>query len=160
MYWAKLYQYPGVTIYLEKVGLQWWARVYQVHCTYDKMMTNIVECLNGVLKDACINIVTDYAMSILKELKLMSRTYRVSPVDMHIIHVDGGYLEGLVDLRSRTCTCMEFNCIEIPCSHAISAATLRNIKVQTLCAKWFTVECVLAAYAEPIFPVGHRQECS
>ncbi|XP_038887218.1 uncharacterized protein LOC120077407 [Benincasa hispida] len=52
MYWAKLHQYPGVTAYLEEVGLQRWARVYQVHCTCEKMMKNIVECLNRVLKDA------------------------------------------------------------------------------------------------------------
>ncbi|XP_038895820.1 uncharacterized protein LOC120083989 [Benincasa hispida] len=51
MYWAKLHQYPGVTAYLVEVGLQWWARVYQVHCRYDKITTIIVECLNGVLKD-------------------------------------------------------------------------------------------------------------
>ncbi|XP_038884809.1 protein FAR-RED ELONGATED HYPOCOTYL 3-like [Benincasa hispida] len=52
MYWAKLHQYPGVTAYLEEFGLQRWARVYQLHCRYDKMTTNIVEYLNGVLKDA------------------------------------------------------------------------------------------------------------
>ncbi|XP_038904212.1 uncharacterized protein LOC120090557 [Benincasa hispida] len=52
MYWAKLHQYPGVTAYLEEIGLNQWARVYQVHCRYDKMTTNIIECLNGVLKDA------------------------------------------------------------------------------------------------------------
>ncbi|XP_038874877.1 uncharacterized protein LOC120067378 [Benincasa hispida] len=187
MYWAKLHQYSGVTAYLEEVGLQQWARVYQVYCKYDKITTNIGEYLNGVLKDArelpltkllehirewlqgwfyirhthamiCTNIVTDYAMSIFKESKLISRTYRVSPVDMHIINVDDEYFGGLVGLRSRTCTCMEFNCLEIPCSHAISAATLRNINVQTLCEKWFTFECVLAAYTESIFPVGHSQE--
>ncbi|XP_038885792.1 uncharacterized protein LOC120076085 [Benincasa hispida] len=100
MYWAKLHLYPGVTTYLEEVELQRWARVYQVHRRYDKMMTNIVGCLNGVLKDArelsitkllehirewlqgwsyircthamaCTNIVIDYAMSILKELELI-----------------------------------------------------------------------------------------
>ncbi|XP_038902400.1 uncharacterized protein LOC120089039 [Benincasa hispida] len=187
MYWAKLHKYPGVTAYLEEVGLQRWARVYQVHCRYDKMTTNIVEFLDGVLKDArelpitkllehirewlqgwfyirhthakaCTNIVTDYAMSILKESKLMSRTYRISPVDMNIINVDDGYLGGLVDLCLGTCTCMEFNCLEIPCFHAISTVTLRHINVQTLCAKWFIIECVLAAYVEPIFLVRHNQE--
>lgn len=187
IYWSKLQRYPGVTAYFEKIGLHRWARVYQVHCRYDKMTTNIVECLNGVLKDArelpitkllehirgwlqswfyvrrthavaCTNLVTDYAMTILKEAESVSRTYRVSPVDMYVLSVDDGHLGGLVDLRSRTSTCMEFNCMEIPCSHAVVAAAMRNINVQTLCLKWFTVECVLAAYAEPIFPVGHRQE--
>ncbi|XP_038882402.1 uncharacterized protein LOC120073671 [Benincasa hispida] len=127
IYWAKLHQYPGVTAYLEEVGLQRWARVYQVHCRHDKMTTNIVESLNRVLKDArelpitkllehihewlqgwfyiqrihamaCTNIVPDYAMSILKESELISRTYHVSPMDMYIINVDDGYLGGLVDL--------------------------------------------------------------
>ncbi|XP_038896359.1 uncharacterized protein LOC120084622 [Benincasa hispida] len=50
MYWAKLHQYTDVTTYLEEVGLQRWARVYQVHYRYDKMTKNIVECLNEVLK--------------------------------------------------------------------------------------------------------------
>ncbi|XP_038885775.1 uncharacterized protein LOC120076066 [Benincasa hispida] len=50
--WVKLHQYPGVMTYLKEIGLQRWARVYQVHCRYDKMTINIVECLNGVLKDA------------------------------------------------------------------------------------------------------------
>ncbi|XP_038887021.1 uncharacterized protein LOC120077189 [Benincasa hispida] len=163
MYWAKLYQYLSVATYLEKVGLQRWARVYQVYCRYDKMTRNIVECLNEVLKYArelpitkllehirewlqgwfyiqcthamaCTNIVVDYVMSILKESELMSRTYHVFQVDMHIINVDDGYLVG-VDLRSWTCTSMEFNCPEIPCSHAISGTTLRNINIQTFCGK-------------------------
>ncbi|XP_038891658.1 uncharacterized protein LOC120081052 [Benincasa hispida] len=51
MSWAKLHQYPRVMTYLEEVRLQRWIRVYQVHCTYDKSTTNIVECLNGVLKN-------------------------------------------------------------------------------------------------------------
>ena len=51
IYWTKLHKYPGVTSYLEEIGLQRWVRVYQVHCRYDKMTTNIVEYLDGVLKD-------------------------------------------------------------------------------------------------------------
>ncbi|XP_038904293.1 uncharacterized protein LOC120090647 [Benincasa hispida] len=37
MHWAKLHKYPDVKAYLEEVGLQQWARVYQIHCRYDKM---------------------------------------------------------------------------------------------------------------------------
>ena len=131
-------------------------------------ITKLLEHIRGWLQSwfyvrrthamAYTNLVTDYAMTILKEAESVSRTYRVSPVDMYVLNVDDGHLGGLVDLRSRTCTCMEFNCMEIPCSHAVAAAALRNINIQTLCSKWFTVECVLAAYAEPIYPVGHRQE--
>ena len=51
IYWSKLQRYPEVTAYLEEIGLQRWTRVYQVHCRYDKMTTNIVECLSGVLKN-------------------------------------------------------------------------------------------------------------
>ncbi|XP_038874891.1 uncharacterized protein LOC120067395 [Benincasa hispida] len=134
------------------------------------MTTNIVEYLNLVLKDARelpitkllehihewlhgwfyihrTNVVSDYAFDILKVEELKSRTYRVFPVDMHVFNVDDGRLGGLVDLHARTCSCMEFNCLEIPCSYAIVAAALWHINVQTLCAKWFTVECVLAPYA-------------
>ena len=92
----------------------------------------------------CTNLGIDYAMTILKEAELVSRTYRVSLVDMCVLNVDDGHLGGLVDLCSRTCICIEFNYMEIPCSHAIVAAAMRNIKVQILCTKWFTVECVLA----------------
>ncbi|XP_038896643.1 uncharacterized protein LOC120084906 [Benincasa hispida] len=52
MYWPKLHQYLGVTAYLEEIGLQRWARIYQIHCKYDKMTTDIVEYLNRVLKNA------------------------------------------------------------------------------------------------------------
>lgn len=89
---------------------------------------------------AYTNIISDYAMEILRAGELTSRTYRASPVDMKY-----NYLGGLVDLRSYTCNCMEYNCLEIACSHAIAVAALRNINVGTLCAKWFTVECVFAS---------------
>lgn len=58
----------------------------------------------------CTNIVNDYIMTILKDVELVSRIYRVSLVDMHVINVDDGHLGGLVDLCSRACICMEFNC--------------------------------------------------
>lgn len=77
----------------------------------------------------CTTIVSDFVMSIIKELEVASRIYRVSHVDMYTINADGGYLEGIVDFQSPTCTCMDFNCLDILCSHVISVAALRNINI-------------------------------
>lgn len=74
-------------------------------------------------------------VEILKVGELDSRTYRVFPIYMHVFNVDDGHLRGLLDLCARTCSCMEFNCLEIPCSHAIATVAVRNINVQTLCTK-------------------------
>lgn len=55
---------------------------------------------------------------------------------MHVFNVNDGNLEGLVDLYACTCSCIEYNCLKILSFHAIIVAAVRNINVQTLCAKW------------------------
>ncbi|XP_022154400.1 uncharacterized protein LOC111021677 [Momordica charantia] len=66
--------------------------------------------------------------------------------------------DGTVDLNARTCTCMEFQYMGIPCSHAIAAARHKNINCHTLIDPCYSVDSLISAYAEPILPVGHMSE--
>ncbi|XP_038885923.1 uncharacterized protein LOC120076231 [Benincasa hispida] len=51
-HWSQFAGYPGACKYLEDIGLERWARVYQCNRRYNQMTKNLAECINGVLKDA------------------------------------------------------------------------------------------------------------
>ncbi|KAA0043646.1 Ulp1-like peptidase [Cucumis melo var. makuwa] len=66
--------------------------------------------------------------------------------------------EEVVNLQTKECTCKEFQAEQLPCSHAIAAARDRNINVYSLCANYYTNECLLAAYAEAVYQVGNQSD--
>ncbi|XP_038896591.1 uncharacterized protein LOC120084846 [Benincasa hispida] len=67
-------------------------------------------------------------------------------------------LDSIVNLHTKECTCNELDSLGIPCSHAIVAAKERNIPIHSLCSRFYTVDSLMTAYAEPINPLGHISE--
>ncbi|XP_022156658.1 uncharacterized protein LOC111023507 [Momordica charantia] len=101
---------------------------------------------------------SDYAEERLALQFEKSRRYTVKPVYWCMFHVEDGGLDGTVDLNARTCTCMEFQYMGIPCSHAIVAVRHKNINCHTLIDPYYSVDSLIGTYAEPILPVGHMSE--
>ncbi|XP_022155370.1 uncharacterized protein LOC111022514 [Momordica charantia] len=135
-YWNQILSIRSGSLakYLQEIGVERWARCYQVGRRYENMTTNS-------------------AVSFEK-----SRRYTVKPVDWCMFHVEDGGLNETVDLNARTCTCMEFQYMGIPCSHAIAVARHKNINCHTLIDPCYSVDSLIGAYAEPILPVGHMSE--
>lgn len=52
----------------------------------------------------------------------------------------------------RSCSCMEFQKLGIPCTHAIAAALKANVKVAGLVDETYTMNYLKSAYASHILP--------
>ncbi|XP_056843135.1 uncharacterized protein LOC130495689 [Raphanus sativus] len=58
-----------------------------------------------------------------------------------------------VDISKRFCSCFEFQTLEIPCQHAIAAAIMDKIKVDSLVAFEYTKNAIVSAYSGSVAPV-------
>ena len=63
-----------------------------------------------------------------------------------------------VNLQTHSCTCQQFDLDHIPCSHAIVACRYVQMSFYFLCSKYYTVNSLLASYAESIYPLGQRKD--
>ncbi|XP_022153143.1 uncharacterized protein LOC111020711 [Momordica charantia] len=68
--------------------------------------------------------------------------------------VSDGLRRVRVNLSARTCGCKEFDYFQLPCSHAIATATYRNVNRYTLCSPACSLETLINAYVEPVYPPG------
>ncbi|XP_022156660.1 uncharacterized protein LOC111023509 [Momordica charantia] len=181
--WAQLRAYLGVREYLDDIGKERWARCFQTQLRYTQMTTNIAESVNALFRHARKLPVTalldhirgklqtwfydrrtlaasrsttlsDYAENMYAEYSDRARRH-VDNIDQFHFQVQDGNLDGIVDLNAMTCSCQEFYYFKIPCSHAIAAATMRNINPYSLCDEAYTANSWILAYAEPIFPIRY-----
>jgi hypothetical protein len=106
---------------------------------------------------ACPLYLTPAVEKISEARKKQSDHMTVIPIShtAHEVRHDGRLY--IVDMRARSCTCRAFDLDQLPCEHAFAAG--RSMKLRNLdeyCSPLYTVERVLHAYAEPIFPVGEK----
>ncbi|XP_038902409.1 uncharacterized protein LOC120089049 [Benincasa hispida] len=177
----------AVSRYLEDIGLEKWVRVYQTERRYDNMTSNSAECFNSLTKEyrqlpiMCLlehvrgliqswfyewrNYWTsrttshsDYCENRLATECDKGRRYRVEPIDCYRIHVRDNRLDGIVNLHMKECICKKFDSLGISCSHTIVAAREENIPIHGLCSPFYSVDFLMAAYAEPVNPLGYISE--
>ncbi|XP_038886921.1 uncharacterized protein LOC120077108 [Benincasa hispida] len=86
------------------------------------------------------------------------RRYWVEPIDCYRVHVRDNRLDGIVNLHKKECTGKEFDLLGILFLHGIVAAKERNIPIHNLCSRFYIVDSLMTAYAEPINPLGHISE--
>ncbi|XP_052202808.1 uncharacterized protein LOC127808316 [Diospyros lotus] len=127
---------PAVDTYLREAGFSRWARAYLDGKRFDIMTTNIAECLNAALADAC-----KLPIQCLMEF-----------------NVKYGNSSGIVDLKAKTCICRVFDFDKLPCGHALAAAPSCNIDPYTLSSAYYQTEALLYAYANPIMSVGSQAD--
>ncbi|CAN7022297.1 unnamed protein product [Brassica rapa subsp. trilocularis] len=58
-----------------------------------------------------------------------------------------------VDISKRFCSCFEFQLLKIPCQHAIAAAIVAKVKVDSLVAEKCSKNAMVAAYKGSVAPV-------
>ena len=83
---------------------------------------------------------------------------KVNPIDCYQFHVKDLDIEEVVNLHTQECTCKEFQAKQLPCAHAIVVARDHNINVYSLCANYYTNECLLVEYSEVVYPVGNQSK--
>ncbi|KAA0047473.1 MuDRA-like transposase [Cucumis melo var. makuwa] len=185
--WRHLLAFPnGSRKYLNDVGIARWSRVHCPGRQYNMMTTNIAESMNSILKEPrdlpiasfvehvrallqrrfwerreegikVTSTLTKWAELVIQKKQELALTMKVNPIDCYQFHVKDLDKEEVVNLQTKECTCKEFQAEQLPCSHAIAAARDRNINVYSLCANYYTNECLLAAYAEPSTQLGISQ---
>ncbi|KAL0551962.1 hypothetical protein IC582_011055 [Cucumis melo] len=186
--WRYLLAFPsGSGKYLNDVGIARWSRVHCPERRYNMMTTNIAESMNSILKEPrdlpiasflknvrallqrrfwerreegikVTSTLTKWAELVIQKKQEGALTMKVNPIDCYQFHVKDLDKEEVVNLQTKECTCKEFQAEQLPCSHAIAAARDRNINVYSLCANYYTNECLLAAYAEAVYPVGNQSD--
>lgn len=160
-YWDKI---PiSARTYLEQVGLERWTQVFQCGIRYNSMTTYIVECVNSILKDArelsiaalldhirewlqakyykhrtraanCEASISKYGEQVVTQAEENAIRHVVRPVDRYEFQVEDEHLGGRVNIHTRMCTCREFDCFKLPCSHAIAACIYRKVPCLDLCS--------------------------
>ncbi|KAL0546066.1 hypothetical protein IC582_015971 [Cucumis melo] len=186
--WRHLLAFPnGSGKYLNDVGIARWSRVHCPGRRYNMMTTNIAESMNSILKEPrdlpiasflenvrallqrwfwerreegikVTSTLTKWAELVIQKKQEGALTMKVNPIDCYQFHVKDLDKEEVVNLQTKECTCKEFQAEQLPCSHAIAAAQDRNINVYSLCANYYSNECLLAAYAEAVYPVGNQSD--
>ncbi|KAL4026414.1 hypothetical protein IC575_014844 [Cucumis melo] len=186
--WRHLLAFPnGSGKYLNNVGITRWSRVHYPGRRYNMMTTNIAKSMNSILKEPrdlpiasflenvrallqrwfwerreegikVTSTLTKWAELVIQKKQEGALTMKVNPINCYQFHVKDLDKEEVVNLQIKECTCKEFQAEQLPCSHAIAAARDRNINVYSLCANYYTNECLLAAYAETVYPVGNQSD--
>ncbi|KAL0533896.1 hypothetical protein IC582_028171 [Cucumis melo] len=186
--WRHLLAFPnGSGKYLNDVGIARWSRVHCLGRRYNMMTTNIAESMNSILKEPrdlpiasflenvrallqrwfwerrevgikVTSTLTKWADLVIQKKQEGALTMKVNPIDCYQFHAKDLDKEEVVNLQTKECTCKEFQAEQLPCSHAIAAARDRNINVYSLCANYYTNKCLLAAYAEAVYPVGNQSD--
>ncbi|KAL0740981.1 hypothetical protein Bca4012_082494 [Brassica carinata] len=170
--------------YLRGIGFEHWARVHFTGNRYNVMTSNIAESWNSVLREAreypimgLVEYIRSKLMNWFSERRTITNngggrlTPRVVEVVAGNFEQSGGLLaskiNGLeyqvrdkdgelfhVNLSTKRCSCNVFQTLLIPCPHAISAAIKAKVKVETLVSEVYSLECLVAAYKDDIYPVS------
>ncbi|XP_056847461.1 uncharacterized protein LOC108831235 [Raphanus sativus] len=169
--------------YLIGIGFAHWARSHFHGRRYNIMTSNIAESWNAVLREAReypILALIEFIRAKLmiwfssRSSDISARLDNFTPKVMEILAMNFESSAGFevkkikkleyevrnkegcsfhVDISKRFCSCFEFQVLEIPCQHAIAAAIIAKVKVDSLVAEEYTKNAMVAAYAGSVAPV-------
>ena len=169
--------------YLIGIGFQHWERSHFTGRRYNIMTSNVAESWNAVLREAreypilaLVEFIRSKLMSWFsaRGSTISTNVDNFTPKVMEILAVNFESLAGFelkkikhleyevrnkegcsfrVDISKRFCSCFEFQLLEIPCQHAIAAAIVAKVKVDSLVAEEYTKNAMVAAYAGSVAPV-------
>ncbi|KAL0697215.1 hypothetical protein Bca4012_064395 [Brassica carinata] len=173
----------GCADYLTRVGFQHWARSHLNGARYNIMTSNLAESLNAALAEAReypivglieyirsmvmgwfssrrVSAITNVSALTPRVAAMVGRNFAVSTGYgiRHIINSeyevrDHGGAFYRVDLKSKKCSCKEYDMIGVPCTHAVSAGVNSGLKVETLVFTEYSNENWLLAYTGSVSPV-------
>ncbi|XP_023640345.1 uncharacterized protein LOC111831066 [Capsella rubella] len=137
--------HPELHGYLERAGVQMWARVHFPGERYNLMTSNIAESMNKALSN-CRSLPIGRVTA--------SRLFEVQPIDALRVQVQYGTSLHAVNLDAKRCTCRRFEHEKIPCVHAIAAAEHMGVSRISLADPNYRSNYLVNAYADSISPPG------
>ncbi|XP_023634265.1 uncharacterized protein LOC111829403 [Capsella rubella] len=135
--------HPELHGYLERAGVQMWARVHFPGERYNLMTSNIAESMNKALSN-CRSLPIGRVTA--------SRLFEVQPIDALRVQVQYGTSLHAVNLDAKRCTCRRFEHEKIPCVHAIAAAEHMGVSRISLADPNYRSNYLVNAYADSISP--------
>lgn len=168
--------------YLIGIGFEHWARSHSKGDRYNIMTSNVAETWNAVLREAreypilsLIDYIRGKLMDWFSERRgigsaggdnitprvqeLVTANFEKSGVCEVRLITEGEYeVRGAggenfhVNLKTKSCTCYEFQSLRIPCPHAIAAATRCKIRVGSLVSDLYSLTTYRRAYEQVIAP--------
>ncbi|XP_022551907.1 uncharacterized protein LOC111202930 isoform X1 [Brassica napus] len=170
--------------YLIRIGLEHWARSHSSGMRYNIMTSNVAESLNAALSEAMeypIVALVEYIRGMLMRWFLVRRessdmcgglvTPKVDELISRNFNVSTGYLVRhiskveyevrgkervlfCVDLDAKTCSCLEFYMLCIPCGHAVAAAIHSKRRVDVLVGEELSRNNWTGGYSMSVNPAG------
>lgn len=176
----------GCAEYLEAIPKDHWTQAYCEARRYNIMSSNVAEALNSALAKIVelpiVTMVEAIRTKLMKWFcvrrakaaklkdgitpnahKLMLRHHAASaglavlPVSAWSYQVNT--VEGkafYVDLQKKSCSCLQFDKLEIPCCHALAAGATAKVHIPSLAGNWYKVSVWGNSYAEFILPVPNQ----
>ncbi|CAN7097284.1 unnamed protein product, partial [Brassica rapa subsp. narinosa] len=174
---------PSCADYLIGIGFEHWARSHFKGQRYNIMTSNVAESWNAVLREAreypilpLVEFIREKLMEWFASRRLTTcnssetLTPRVAEIVAANFELSGGFgvtninrseyqvrdKEGFsfhVNLAKKTCSCYEFQCLLIPCSHAVAASVYGKVRIESLVSTYYTLQTLHAAYDRDIAPI-------
>ncbi|XP_019227552.1 PREDICTED: uncharacterized protein LOC109208851 [Nicotiana attenuata] len=91
-----------------------------------------------------------------KKMDLACKIF-VFNLDSMLFRINSEGIEFIVDLKKRTCDCLEFQLDELPCPHAIAAINKRYLQKSNYCSNWYSKKTWLKTYEGHVNTVGHQK---
>ncbi|XP_019254972.1 PREDICTED: uncharacterized protein LOC109233538 [Nicotiana attenuata] len=89
--------------------------------------------------------------------KKMDLACNVFNLDSMLFRINREGIEFIVDLKKRTCDCLEFQLDELPCPHAIATINKRYLQKSDYCSNWYSKETWLKIYEGHVNTVGDQK---
>ncbi|XP_022151607.1 uncharacterized protein LOC111019519 [Momordica charantia] len=89
-------------------------------------------------------ILTDYGENKMHTIENFSRIHSITPIYHHELEVSNGLKRVRVNSNARTCGCKDGH--------------LWNVNKYTLCSPAYTLQTLINAYAEPVYPLGDDED--
>nr|XP_016466646.1 PREDICTED: uncharacterized protein LOC107789363 [Nicotiana tabacum] len=77
-------------------------------------------------------------------------------LDSILFRINNEGMEFIVDLKKRTCGCLEFQLYELPCPHTIAAINKRYLQKSDYCSKLYSRETLFKTYERHVNIVGDQ----
>ena len=169
--------------YLIGIGFDHWARSHLPGRRYNITTSNVAESWNAVLREAreypILALVEFIRAKLMSWFSTRGSTISASldnftPKVVEILAINFESSAGFevkkikfleyevrnkegcsfhVDISKRFCSCFEFQLLEIPCQHAIAAAIVAKVKVDSLVAEEYTKNAMVVAYTGSVAQV-------
>ncbi|KAE8705998.1 hypothetical protein F3Y22_tig00110410pilonHSYRG00030 [Hibiscus syriacus] len=142
---------------LEDVRFERWSRVHQLGARYGFMTSNSAESINALR--TLEYRVTPWTEKKITKRVVKSTSWRVEPCSNTLFEVLDNNLNGLVDLNTKTCSCMKWQTSGYPCGHVIKVALhLNQDDSSAYVMDCYTTKVYRQTYVEIIYPIPYPSE--